>query len=552
MVAPAQVPTLAATRCSRDPQVDVTAAARAASAARRSTSTGAPPPTPKEVVPGPATALTEEEALLQDMVAKFAARHVAPLVASMDAKAELEPALLAQLFEAGLMGVEVPIAHGGGGMSFTSAIIVIEELAKVDPAVSAVVDIHNTLLCNAVRRHGTDAQAAEWLPRLATSSLGAFCLSEAASGSDAFALKTRAVRDGDDWVLSGTKAWISNAKEADIFLVFANADPAAGHRGITAFLVDRAAAGGGLVVGKKEDKLGIRASSCCELTLDGLRVPAGNVLGPVGQGYKIAIGGLNEGRVGIGAQLVGLAQGAMDVALPYAAQRQQFGRPVSDNQGMQFQFAQAATELAAARALVYNAARLVDAGQPVVADAAFAKLYASQVADRVAAAGVNWAGGVGYMRDFPAEKFFRDAKIGQIYEVRLCVSCFAASLCGVRWLSCAPTFCMTLAVRRNLSSRVFPFFFKWLQATLAVLTSPPCWLFPSTALSSCFLLRRPPTAVFFLPLLSRLLLCCPGHDEHAPGNDRKAACRQVQGVMERPGGGDRGSFRLQWTHPVRR
>lgn len=416
VVAPAQVPTLAATRCSRDPQVDVTAAARAASAARRSTSTGAPPPTPKEVVPGPATALTEEEALLQDMVAKFAARHVAPLVASMDAKAELEPALLAQLFEAGLMGVEVPIAHGGGGMSFTSAIIVIEELAKVDPAVSAVVDIHNTLLCNAVRRHGTDAQTAEWLPRLATSSLGAFCLSEAASGSDAFALKTRAVRDGDDWVLSGTKAWISNAKEADIFLVFANADPAAGHRGITAFLVDRAAAGGGLVVGKKEDKLGIRASSCCELTLDGLRVPAGNVLGPVGQGYKIAIGGLNEGRVGIGAQLVGLAQGAMDVALPYAAQRQQFGRPVSDNQGMQFQFAQAATELAAARALVYNAARLVDAGQPVVADAAFAKLYASQVADRVAAAGVNWAGGVGYMRDFPAEKFFRDAKIGQIYE----------------------------------------------------------------------------------------------------------------------------------------
>lgn len=395
-------------------------AVSAAAAARRSTSTGVPPPPRKEVVPGPATALTGEEALLQDMVAKFAARHVAPNVASMDAKAELDPALLAQLFEAGLMGVEVSAVHGGGGMSFTSAVIVIEELAKVDPAVAAVVDIQSTLLCNTVRRHGTDAQAAEWLPRLATSAVGSFCLSEPGSGSDAFALKTTAVGDGEDWILSGTKAWISNAKEADIFLVFANAEPAAGHRGITAFLVDRAAAGGGLVVGKKEDKLGIRATSCCELTLGGVRVPAGNVLGPVGQGYKIAIGTLNEGRVGIGAQLVGLAQGAMDVALPYAAQRQQFGRPVADNQGMQFQFAQAATELAAARALVYNAARLVDVGLPVVADAAYAKLYASQVADRIAAACVNWAGGVGYMRDFPAEKFFRDAKIGQIYEVRVC------------------------------------------------------------------------------------------------------------------------------------
>lgn len=432
-------PALAPARCLRS-QFDRAAAVAPSAAARRSSSTGASPSSPTEVVPGPATAFTEEEALLQDMVAKFAARHVAPLVASMDAKAELDPALLSQLFEAGLMGVEVPIAHGGGGMSFTSAIIVIEELAKVDPAVSAVVDIHNTLLCNAVRRHGTDAQAAEWLPRLATSSLGAFCLSEASSGSDAFALKTRAVRDGDDWILNGTKAWISNAKEADIFLVFANADPSAGHRGITAFLVDRTAASDHLVVGKKEDKLGIRASSCCELTLDGLRVPAGNVLGAVGQGYKIAIGGLNEGRVGIGAQLVGLAQGAMDVVLPYAAQRHQFGRPIADNQGMQFQFAQAATELAAARALVYNAARLVDAGLPVVADAAYAKLYASQVADRVAAAGVNWAGGVGYMRDFPAEKFFRDAKIGQIYEVRACAVfthlfrwCYLAVSCFCAW-----------------------------------------------------------------------------------------------------------------------
>eukprot|EP00168_Porphyra_purpurea_P008263 TRINITY_DN2042_c0_g1_i2.p1 TRINITY_DN2042_c0_g1~~TRINITY_DN2042_c0_g1_i2.p1 ORF type:complete len:470 (+),score=165.54 TRINITY_DN2042_c0_g1_i2:197-1606(+) len=372
------------------------AAFAAAPARRRLSSTDGPTfPPPKEVIPGPATALSEEEALLQDMVAKFAARHVAPLVASMDVNAELDATLLTQLFEAGLMGVEVPAVHGGGGMSFTSSIIVIEELAKVDAAVSAVVDIHNTLLCNAVRRHGDEAQQAEWLPRLATTSLGAFCLSEAGSGSDAFALKTTAVRDGGGWVLNGTKAWISNAKEADIFLVFANADPAAGHRGITAFLVDRAAAGDGLVVGKKEDKLGIRASSCCELSLDGLRVPAANVLGPVGQGYKIAIGGLNEGRVGIGAQLVGLAQGALDVTLPYTAARRQFGRPVADNQGMQFQFAQAATELAAARALVYNAARLVDAGLPAVADAAYAKLFASQVADRVAASCINWAGGVG-------------------------------------------------------------------------------------------------------------------------------------------------------------
>jgi len=390
----------------------------AAAAARRCLSSTDGPffsPT-KEVVPGPATAFSKEEVLLQDMVAKFAARHVAPLVASMDVNAELDASLLSELFEAGLMGVEVPAVHGGGGMSFSSSIIVIEELAKVDAAVSAVVDIHNTLLCNAVRRHGSEAQQAEWLPRLATSCLGAFCLSEAGSGSDAFALKTTAVRGGDGWVLNGTKAWISNAKEADVFLVFANADPAAGHRGITAFLVDRAAAGDGLVVGKKEDKLGIRASSCCELSLDGLQVPDANVLGPVGEGYKIAIGGLNEGRVGIGAQLVGLAQGALDVTLPYTAQRQQFGRPVADNQGMQFQFAQAATELAAARALVYNAARLVDAGLPVIADAAYAKLYASQVADRVTASCINWAGGVGYMRDFPAEKFFRDAKIGQIYE----------------------------------------------------------------------------------------------------------------------------------------
>lgn len=369
--------------------------------------------------PGPATAFSEEEVMLRDVVARFSREALAPHVRSMDQRAELDPEVLRSLFEQGLMGIETPEEHGGGGMTFTQACIVIEELAKVDPAVSVIVDIHNTLLNTAVRKHGTAEQRERWLPELAQEKLGAFALSEAGSGSDAFALKTRAVEDGGDFTLSGSKMWISNAKEGGWMLVFANARPEDGHRGITAFVVEDVEAAkkkGELVIAKKEDKLGIRASSCCEVVLDGCRVPRAHVLGEVGRGYRIAIESLNEGRVGIGAQMVGLAQGALDATVPYLHERRQFGRPIADFQGVQFQVAQAAAELEAARTVVYNAARLNDAGRSVMYEAACAKLLAAQVACDVSRKCVEWAGGVGFTKEFAMEKFYRDAVIGKIYE----------------------------------------------------------------------------------------------------------------------------------------
>lgn len=299
-------------------------------------------------------------------------------------------------------------------MSFMSSVIVIEELAKIDPAVSVCVDVQNTLVETAFRKWGSSELQAKYLPALATDTLGSFCLSEWGSGSDAFALKTTATRDGNDWILNGTKAWITNSHEAGVFIVMANIDPTKGYKGITAFIVERGFPG--LEVGKKEDKLGIRASSTCEVRLTNVRVPAENVLGEVGKGYKIAIEVLNEGRIGIGAQMVGLAQGALDLTAPYLHQRKQFGKPIADFQGMQFSLADAATEIEAARLLVYNAARLKEEGKPFIAEAAMAKLYSSLVAGRVSSACVNMAGGVGYTKEFGVEKFYRDAKIGEIYE----------------------------------------------------------------------------------------------------------------------------------------
>lgn len=360
------------------------------------------------------TALSEDEAMLSEMVARFAKDKIEPHVMEMDKAAKMNPDVIKACFELGLMGVEVPVEYGGGGMSFTSAVLVIEELARVDPSVSVMVDVQNTLVINAFLRWGTDAQKKAFLPRLCSDTIGSFCLSEAVSGSDAFALKTKATREGDDYLLNGTKLWITNGNEAGIFLVFANVDFEAGYRGITAFLVERDMAG--FTVGKKEDKLGIRASSTVELSFEDCRVPAANVLGEVGKGYKIAIGTLNEGRIGIGAQMVGLARGALDHAIAYVLEREQFGKPIGLFQGMQFQYAQAATDIEAARLMVHNAARLKDMGRPFVTEAAMAKLFSSQVAERVASLGVELHGGVGFSKEYPAEKYYRDAKIGSIYE----------------------------------------------------------------------------------------------------------------------------------------
>jgi len=352
--------------------------------------------------------------MLRDAVQKFAAGEISPHVARMDRESKLHSTVLPSLFDAGFMGCEIEDRYGGADMTFTQTCIVVEELAKVDPSVSVIVDIHNTLNVNAVRRYGTEEQQRKYLPMLASSALSSFCLSEAASGSDAFALRTTAKKEGGHYVLNGTKLWISNAAEADLFIVFATVDASLGHRGITAFILNRHMKG--LSVGKKEDKLGIRASSTCELLMNDVRVSEADVLGEVGKGYKIAIESLNEGRIGIGAQMVGLAQGAMEVTIPYLKQRTQFGQSLSNFQGLQFQVSQAVTELEAAKTLVYNAARLKDQGVTFVKEAACAKLYSSQVAERVASRCVEWAGGVGFTKDFPMEKFYRDAKIGQIYE----------------------------------------------------------------------------------------------------------------------------------------
>ena len=362
----------------------------------------------------PLTRLSDDERLFRESVYEFADREIRPLVREMDEHAKLAPALISQLFEMGLMAIEIPEAHGGAGASFFHSVLAIEELSRVDPAVAVAVDVQNTLVINALLRWGSPQQQAHFLPRLATDTVGAYALSEAGSGSDAFALSARAVRTGDEWTLSGRKLWITNANEAGLFIVFANANPEAGYRGITAFLVEKGTPG--FTVGKKEDKLGIRASSTCELLFDDCRVPASHVLGEVGKGYKVAIETLNEGRIGIGAQMVGLAQGALDRAVRYTSERKQFGSAISSFQSVQHQLARAATEIHAARLMVYEAARLRDVRQPFLTEAAMCKLYASEVAERVASLAVNLFGGTGFVKDYPVEKLFRDAKIGQIYE----------------------------------------------------------------------------------------------------------------------------------------
>jgi alkylation response protein AidB-like acyl-CoA dehydrogenase len=360
------------------------------------------------------TRLTEDETLFQASVREFAAREIRPLVREMDHEAKMPRRLIDSLFELGLMGIEIPDAQGGGGGTFFHAVLAVEALSAVDPSVGVLVDVQNTLVINALARWGSEAQQAHYLPMLASRSVGAYALSEAGSGSDAFALTTRAVESGGDFLLTGRKLWITNANEADLFVVFATVNPEVGYRGITAFLVDRGFAG--FSVGKKEEKLGIRASSTCELLFEECRVPRANVLGEVGRGYKVAIETLNEGRIGIGAQMIGLAQGALDHAIAYTKERKQFGKAISDFQGVQFQLAHAATELEAARLLVYNAARLRDAGDPFLTEAAMCKLFSSNAAEHVTSLAVQLFGGYGYVKDYPVEKLYRDAKIGQIYE----------------------------------------------------------------------------------------------------------------------------------------
>ena len=364
--------------------------------------------------PPPLSTLTDDERLFRESVLEFARGEIAPRVREMDEQACMPPELIQRLFALGVMGIEVPEEHGGAGASFFHAVLAVEALSEVDPSVGVLVDVQNTLVVNALCRWASDELKERYLPRLAASALGAYALSEAGSGSDAFALAARAAPAGDGFALSGRKLWITNAAEADIFIVFATVDPSAGYRGITAFIVERGTPG--FTVGRKEDKLGIRASSTCELILDGCRVPRGSVLGEVGKGYKVAIETLNEGRIGIGAQMIGLAQGALDHAVRYTKERRQFGRAIAEFQAVQHQLARAATELAAARLLVYNAARLRDAGQPFLTDAAMCKLAASETAERVASLAVNLFGGYGFVKDYPVEKLYRDAKIGQIYE----------------------------------------------------------------------------------------------------------------------------------------
>jgi alkylation response protein AidB-like acyl-CoA dehydrogenase len=360
------------------------------------------------------TALSEEEQMFRDMVRQFAEEQIAPKVHEMDRAAKMETALIEMLFELGLMGIEIPDEHGGAGASFFTSVLVVEELSRVDPAVAVLVDVQNTLVDTCIMRYGNEEQRRRHLPRLASDTVGAYALSEAGSGSDAFALQTRARQDGDEWVLDGTKLWITNGDEAGLFIVFANANPDLGYKGITAFLVERDRPGFG--VGKKEDKLGIRASSTVEASFDGCRVPGENVIGEVGQGYKIAIEQLNEGRIGIGAQMVGLAQGALDHTLRYVQEREQFGRPIGQFQGVQFQLADMRTEIEAARLMVYNAARLKESNRPFLAEAAMAKLFASEAAQRIASLCVDLYGGYGFTTEYPVEKLYRDAKVGTIYE----------------------------------------------------------------------------------------------------------------------------------------
>jgi alkylation response protein AidB-like acyl-CoA dehydrogenase len=365
---------------------------------------------------GPAalTRLAEDEALFRDSVYEFADKEIRPLSREMDEHATMPRQLIDKLFELGIMGIEVPESHAGAGASFFHSVLAVESLSRVDPAVGVLVDVQNTLVINAILRWGTEQIKHRYLPRLASSVIGAYCLSEAGSGSDAFALTMRAVERGDGFALTGRKLWITNGNEADLFIVFATVNPEAGYRGITAFLVDRGTPG--FTVGKKEDKLGIRASSTCELVFEDCIVPASAVLGAVGKGYKVAIETLNEGRIGIGAQMVGLAQGALDHTVKYVKERKQFGKAISDFQGVQFQLARMVIDVEVARLLVYNAARLRDAGLPFLQEAAMCKIVSSEVAERVTSMAVNLFGGYGFVKDYPVEKLYRDAKIGQIYE----------------------------------------------------------------------------------------------------------------------------------------
>jgi alkylation response protein AidB-like acyl-CoA dehydrogenase len=364
--------------------------------------------------PSSPSALSDDERLFRDSVYAFADREIRPLVREMDEQAKIPQPLIDRLFALGVMGIEIPEAHGGAGATFVHSVLAVEALSRVDPSVGVFVDVQNTLVINALLGWGTDEVKRRYLPRLAAGTVGSYALSEAGSGSDAFAMATRAIRCGDGWSLTGRKLWITNANEADLFIVFANANPDAGHRGITAFLVERGFPG--FLVGRKEDKLGIRASSTCELLLEECRVPSANVLGEVGQGYRTAIETLNEGRIGIGAQMVGAAQGALDHTIKYVRERKQFGRTIAEFQAVQHQIARAATDLHAARLMVYDAARRRDAGQRFLTEAAMCKIYASEMAERVTSLAVNLFGGYGFVKDYPVEKLFRDAKIGQIYE----------------------------------------------------------------------------------------------------------------------------------------
>lgn len=360
------------------------------------------------------TQLSEEQQLFSESVYGWAKETIGPRVHQMDADAKMDPSVVKGLFDMEMMGIEIPEEYGGAGADIFTSCLAIEALAKVDPSVSVLCDVQNTLVNNALLHWGTEEQRKRYLPKMCREWVGSYCLSEASSGSDAFALKCRAEKVGDRWVLNGQKLWITNANEASLFLVIANTDFEKGYKGITAFIVEREFAG--LSIGKKEDKLGIRASSTCEVVLDGCEVPEENVLGEVGKGYKIAIETLNEGRIGIGAQMIGLAQGAFDYAMTYMLERKQFGKPIATFQGMEFQYARVAMEIEAARLLVYNAAALKDAGKPFLKEAAFAKLYASEVAERTASMCIEFLGGVGFTKEYPAEKYFRDAKIGKIYE----------------------------------------------------------------------------------------------------------------------------------------
>jgi alkylation response protein AidB-like acyl-CoA dehydrogenase len=362
----------------------------------------------------PLTVLSEDESMFQEAIYGYAKDTIGPRVHVMDQAGQIDPSIIPGLFEMGLMGIEIPERFGGTGGSFFSAILAIESLARVDPSVSVFVDVQNTLVNNAILNFGSEAQKEKYLPKMCAEWVGSYALSESGSGSDAFALKARAQLDGDHYVLNGSKLWITNGAEASLFIVMANVDPSLGYRGITSFIVEKDTPG--LRIGKKEDKLGIRASSTVELLFEDCRIPVENVIGEVGKGYKIAIETLNEGRIGIGAQMIGLAQGAFDYAMSYMLERNQFGRPIAEFQGLEFQYAQVATELEAARLMVYNAARLKDAGKPFVQEAAMAKLFSSQVAERTASMCIEFVGGVGFTKEYPVEKFYRDAKIGKIYE----------------------------------------------------------------------------------------------------------------------------------------